>query len=194
MRRGRKAVLVAAAWLLASTGQVASARALGTLLVQVEQAGRICVSRQIELRMMLNLTSDEGCLPTDAAVDADAMRQFCSNPAQYEWQFVERQKMLLPFNSEAGSVVSTAQSAQLVRPDMNALKWSLHHVLVVEGNLLRGESNLLARRRFFIDEASWLILYGEGYDLNKVVTRSFIVDLDQSLSINRHGRWYAWGK
>ncbi len=52
MRRGRKAVLVAAAWLLASTGQVASARALGTLLVQVEQAGRICVSRQIELRSL----------------------------------------------------------------------------------------------------------------------------------------------
>jgi hypothetical protein len=43
-------------------------------------------------------------------------------------------------------------------------KLTRHICLIVEANLHQGQHNVNAKRRFYIDEDTWYILLGEGYD------------------------------
>ncbi len=49
-------------------------------------------------------------------------------------------------------------------PNPDIIRWKKHRVWGVEAILHPGERNVLARRRYYIDEDSWYILLGEQYD------------------------------
>ncbi len=59
----------------------------------------------------------------------------------------------------------TAQSAFLDHfLDPNIIRWELHRVWVVEATLHPGERNVLARRRFYVDEDTWNIGVSDAWD------------------------------
>jgi hypothetical protein len=69
-------------------------------------------------------------------------------------------------------------------------RWEKHSVWVVEGTLQPGESNVLARRRFYIDEDSWCILLGEGYDIAGTMVKCYMLFKGTTPATGKQGRWY----
>ena len=89
---------------------------------------------------------------------------FYGNPSQYDWRFIAKQELLVPYNCEIVPCHIPPDLSQGKFPHPGTIRWERHRVWVVEGSLQPGESNMLTRRRFYIDEDSWLILLGEAYD------------------------------
>jgi hypothetical protein len=115
----------------------------------------------------------------------------CSNPAEYEWRYVGKQEMLVPYNCNIAQLYRAQAPAKSKLPDHAAIRWEKHQVWIVDGILRRGESNILARRRFYLDEDSWLILLGEGYDNSGTMVKSFVLLHGAPPAAGRQGRWYS---
>lgn len=116
---------------------------------------------------------------------------FCSNPAEYEWQCLGRKEMLVPYNSDAAPVGSVQDLMELGFPHASKLRWEKHRVWIVEGTLRRGESNVLERRRFYLDEDSWLILLGDGYDRAGTLVKCYLLYKPAAVAVSKRGRWFA---
>jgi hypothetical protein len=48
--------------------------------------------------------------------------------------------------------------------NQDRLRYELHRVWVVEGTLAAGKHHVAPRRRLYIDEDTWLVLYSEAWD------------------------------
>lgn len=116
---------------------------------------------------------------------------FCSTPADYEWKYADKKKKLIPYN--CGSLPATSSGELIERqfPHPESIRWEVHNVIIVEGTLRSGESNILARRCFYIDEESWVILLGEGYDSRGNVVSCYMLSMSENLGISPRGRWFS---
>jgi len=120
----------------------------------------------------------------------DESSSFCSNPAEYDWKYIGKQEMLVPYNC---GTVPFHDMRDLLQPKFSNPKitrWEKHSVWVVEGTLQPGESNVLARRRFYMDEDSWCILLGEGYDIAGVMVKCYMFFKCTTQATRKQGRWY----
>jgi hypothetical protein len=117
----------------------------------------------------------------------DERLSFCANPAEYEWRYAGRQDMLVP----DGGVSWGDLPPQPGAPASVVPRWQRQLVWILEGILQQGESNILARRRFYIKDGSWIILLGEGYDRADRVIKYYIADHDLSPATRWRGRWYS---
>jgi len=89
---------------------------------------------------------------------------FYGNPSQYDWKYIAKQELLVPYNCN-NIHFHTAQEVFLANfPNPDIVRWEKHRVWIVEATLHPGERNVLARRRFYLDEDTWFALLGEGYD------------------------------
>jgi Protein of unknown function (DUF1329) len=89
---------------------------------------------------------------------------FYGNPSQYDWTYIGRQELLVPYNCN-NIHFHTAEEVFLAKfPNPEIVRWEKHRVWVVEATLHPGEQNVLARRRFYMDEDTWYAVLGEGYD------------------------------
>jgi hypothetical protein len=116
---------------------------------------------------------------------------FCSNPAEYEWKYIAKREVLVPCDHNAAALNDKGDDTQRNYPDAGVIRWEKHFVRIVEGTLHRGESNLLALRRFYIDERSWMILMGEGYDHAGALVNYYMRYKAANTDKPAEGRWYA---
>jgi hypothetical protein len=89
---------------------------------------------------------------------------FNGTPMQYDWRFINKEEMLVPYNCNAMHFHPAQEVLQPKFPSPDIVRWEKHRVWIVEAQLKPGQTNALARRRLYIDEDSWLALLGEGYD------------------------------
>jgi hypothetical protein len=100
---------------------------------------------------------------------------FYGNPSQYDWTYIEKKEMLVPYNCNK-QVFSTLQEMcgpHFIKPEF--MRWEKHRVWVFEGNLHPGIQNVDIRRRFYADEDTGLILLGEGYDGNNFMWKGYMI-------------------
>jgi hypothetical protein len=86
---------------------------------------------------------------------------------RYDWRFVEKKEMLIPYNNNK-MLVSPSETTYIpnfVNPDV--LRWELHRVWVVEATLHPGERNVLARRMLYVDEDTWTVGVVDSWDGNE---------------------------
>ena len=148
-------------------------------------------TRQDYVREALDEAFGGQKLMSSGASSIDEISSFCSNPAEYKWEYLGRKEMLIPYNSDAAPVDSVQHKMESGFPHTSKLRWEKHRVWIVEGTLRRGESNVLGRRRFYLDEDSWLILLGDGYDCAGTLVKCYILYKPAALSISKRGRWFA---
>lgn len=116
--------------------------------------------------------------------------QFCTDPQRYTWRSHGKREIHMPFHRLQGAYAEAESLLVTALFDRRAFRWERHHVWVVEGQLRRGESNILQRRDFYIEEASWQILYGEGYNLKNDLIRYYLLNAEEMSVMSRRGRWY----
>lgn len=91
---------------------------------------------------------------------------FTGSLEKYDWKYISKKEMYIPYNNN-GQCLASYQEAHLphfINPDV--IRWELHRVWVVEATLHPGERNVMARRRFYIDEDTWQLNISDEYDAN----------------------------
>lgn len=109
---------------------------------------------------------------TNGLTNFDDSSCFYGSPQKYDWKFIDKREMLIPYNCNA-SALATAQ--ELVRPgfpNVDLIRWEKHRVWIVEATLHPGERNTSARRMCYIDEDAMLMVLTDMYDADNNMVKT----------------------
>lgn len=124
------------------------------------------LSGQGRVRMAPEYAYDTPSPFTDGVSGYDEYYGFNGAHDRYDWRYIANKEMYIPYNNN-GLALATAEDAHLVHflnPDV--VRWELHRVWIVEATLHQGERNVLPKRRFYIDEDTWMVGVNEAWDAN----------------------------
>lgn len=100
---------------------------------------------------------------------------------RYDWTLVGKQEMYVPYNTY--KLTYNTDVSQLTTPNHLApqfVRWEKHRVWVVEGKLKDGARHIYHKRRFYLDEDSWVALASDQYDARGQLYRGSFAFLTQS--------------
>jgi hypothetical protein len=83
---------------------------------------------------------------------------------RYRWKLIGKQEMFVPYNTQRFHTVPVPALLGPDHPNPDHLRWELHRVWVVEATLAPDKRHVMPRRRFYLDEDSWLALLADGWD------------------------------
>lgn len=94
----------------------------------------------------------------------DEVQGFFGQLDRFEWKLVGKQEMLIPYNNNGfvGAKLGDALSKHHLNPDQ--VRWEKHRVWVVEATVAAGKRHAVPKRRYYLDEDTWLIALMDGYD------------------------------
>lgn len=97
-------------------------------------------------------------------VNLDEYYLFFGGLDRYEFKLLGKREMYVPYNNNRFYARPVRAVAGPKHADPDALRYELHRVWVVEGTLAAGEQHVSPRRRFYLDEDTWLVLYSDSWD------------------------------
>ncbi|MFO1392864.1 MAG: DUF1329 domain-containing protein [Steroidobacteraceae bacterium] len=103
---------------------------------------------------------------------------------RYEFRLVGRREIYIPYN--AYKLVYQSKREDVLRPNVvnpDFVRWELHRMWVVEATLKKGERHIYAKRRFYIDEDSWVALACESYDARGELFRTGFAQMAPSYDV-----------
>ena len=152
----------------------APARLAGSILLVHEYADQVKAPRQAwiynagqrRVRLAPNVSYDNPGSASDGLRTNDDFLMFNGATDRYNWKLAGKKEMYIPYNAYKISGNFT-KLADMIRPghlnpDFN--RYELHRVWVVEATLKEGTTNVYAKRVFYIDEDSWMIVAADKYD------------------------------
>jgi len=102
----------------------------------------------------------------DNLITADDVDMFNGALDRFDWKFVGKQELYIPYNnfqlSNAAHDADNLLHKGHINPDLT--RYELHRVWVVEGTSKAGIRHLYSKRRFYLDEDSWSIVYADQYN------------------------------
>jgi len=105
----------------------------------------------------------------DDICNYDEFNGFSGDLHQYDWNYVKKQEMLIPYNCNKLRHADPEQVIGAYFIDPSVIRWELHRVWVVEATVHPGMRNTLARRRVYFDEDSWMVALSDCYDANNKI-------------------------
>ena len=99
----------------------------------------------------------------------------------YDWKLVGKQEMYVPYN--AYDFVFNKDPEAIVTPNHIApaiVRWEKHRVWVVEATLKPGRRHIYHKRRFYLDEDSWIALASDEYDAGNQLFRGSLAFTTQN--------------
>ena len=87
------------------------------------------------------------------------------SPDRYDWKILGKKEIIIPYNSYKllhHSTPETALGPHFVNPDF--VRWELHRVWAIEGNLKPGTRHIYSRRIIYLDEDSWVPVMSDQFD------------------------------
>ncbi|WP_172152037.1 DUF1329 domain-containing protein [Pseudomonas tumuqii] len=100
---------------------------------------------------------------------------------RYDWKLVGKQELIVPYN--AYRVTYEADVNKLLTPnhiEPSSVRWEKHRVWVVEATLKEGARHIYHKRRFYLDEDTWVALASDQYDARGQLYRGAFTFLSQS--------------
>ena len=100
---------------------------------------------------------------------------------RYDWKLVGKQELIVPYNTYRLTYADQAKAlttANHIAPDY--VRWEKHRVWVVEATLKPGARHIYHKRRFYLDEDSWIALASDQYDASGKLYRGAFTFLSQS--------------
>lgn len=89
---------------------------------------------------------------------------FSGSPDQYDWRYIGKQEMLIPYNNNKVYTATSRQFHLPKFPNPDFIRWELHRCWVLEATLHPGKRNVMAKRRMYIDEDTWQIAITDTWD------------------------------
>jgi hypothetical protein len=97
-------------------------------------------------------------------VTLDEYYMFFGGPDRYDWKLLGKREMYVPYNNNALPLKPIKDVLGPAHANPDALRFELHRVWVVEGTLAPGKQHVAPRRRLYIDEDTWFVVYSESWD------------------------------
>ncbi len=92
---------------------------------------------------------------------------------EFNWTIIGKQEMYVPYNAyrlhSGDTRVDDIVTARHINQDL--ARYELHRVWVIEATRRENSDHLYQRRRYYLDEDSWRIMFAEHYDENGAVHR-----------------------
>ena len=100
----------------------------------------------------------------DGLVSMDEYYLFYGGLDHYDFKLLGKKEMVVPYNNNRLYLqpASAVLGPKHANPD--SMRYELHRVWVVEGTLAKGQHDIVAKRRFYLDEDSWFALYSDAWD------------------------------
>ncbi|MFJ4067825.1 DUF1329 domain-containing protein [Pseudomonas sp. NPDC089996] len=136
---------------------------------------------QRRVKLAPNLAYDTPNPGTSGSGTYDDVFVFNGALDRYEWTLVGKQEMYVPYNTY--QLTYNTDVKQLTTPNHLApqfVRWEKHRVWVVEGKLKDGARHIYQKRRFYLDEDSWVALASDQYDARGQLYRGSFAFLTQS--------------
>jgi len=94
----------------------------------------------------------------------DEVMGIMGHPDRYQWKLVGKKEMYVPYNANA--LVTAKEQEAFAKGHMNPdkLRWELHRVWEVEATVASGKRHAVPKRRYYLDEDTWLLVLMDGYD------------------------------
>jgi len=153
---------------------VSPARLAGNVLLahetinQVKEPRRAWVynSGQRRVRRAPQVAYDGPGTAADGQRTSDNFDLFNGATDRYDWKFVGKREMYIPYNSyELSSTQHEYDDIIKVgHVNQDLTRYELHRVWVVEATLKEGSRHIYAKRVFYIDEDTWQIALVDHYD------------------------------
>lgn len=121
---------------------------------------------QRRVRRAPNVAFDNPGTAADNLRTSDMTDMFNGSLAKYDWKYVGKREMYVPYNSYKAHSDKT-KIEDMIKPgfvDPDVLRYELHRVHVVEATLKPGQRHINPRRTVYLDEDSWQILLMDHYD------------------------------
>jgi hypothetical protein len=100
---------------------------------------------------------------------------------RYDWKLVGKQELIVPYNAYRVTYADDANkllTANHMEP--SSVRWEKHRVWVVEATLKEGARHVYHKRRFYLDEDTWVALASDQYDARGQLYRGAFSFLSQS--------------
>ncbi len=133
------------------------------------------------VKLAPNLAYDTPNPGTAGAATYDDAFVFLGALDRYDWKLVGKQELIVPYN--AYRVTYEADANKLLTPNHLApefVRWEKHRVWVVEATLKEGMRHIYHKRRFYLDEDTWVALASDQYDASGQLYRGSFAFLSQS--------------
>jgi hypothetical protein len=119
---------------------------------------------QGRIRKAPELTYDTPSSGADAVANYDEYFVFYGREDRYDWKLIEKKEVYIPYNNNKMVHVSAEEGhlPNFMNPDI--VRWELHRVWVVDATLRPGERNVVAHRRYYVDEDTWHATLGDEWD------------------------------
>ena len=87
------------------------------------------------------------------------------SPELYNWKLIGKQECYISYNNWRTTNVED-QGALLTKDffEPEAVRWELHRCWVVEADLKEGSKHIYGKRRYYLDEDTWIASMGDLYD------------------------------
>jgi hypothetical protein len=89
---------------------------------------------------------------------------YFGGPDRYIFTILGKREMYVPYNNNRLYLLPASASIGPHHEVADAMRYELHRVWVVEGVLAPGKHHVAPRRRLYIDEDSWQVVYSEAWD------------------------------
>jgi hypothetical protein len=96
---------------------------------------------------------------------ADQYPMFAGSLDRYDWKLIGKQEMIIPYNNfkfVAKRKVSEVYGG--LYPNRDLMRYELHRVWKVEATVKQGMRHMFAKRVFYFDEDTWMIMEADQYD------------------------------
>ena len=119
---------------------------------------------QRRVRLAPENTHDRPNAFTIGASNMDDINMFNGSMDRFDFKLIGKKEMYVPYNCyKATYFIDEKELLGPHHPNPDPLRWELHRVWVVEGALKEGKRHNYSRRRYYIDEDSWLILAADNF-------------------------------
>jgi hypothetical protein len=96
---------------------------------------------------------------------ADQYPMFAGNLDRYDWKLVGKQELYIPYNNF--KFVAKGKLADIylgLYPKRDLMRYELHRVWKVEATVKQGQRHMFAKRTFYIDEDTWMLMAADQFD------------------------------
>ena len=137
------------------------------------------------VKLAPNLAYDTPNPGTAGSGTYDDVYVFNGGLDRYDWKLVGKKEMVMPYNTYALTYIKDPKP--LTTPNHLApefVRWEKHRVWVVEGTLKDGARHIYHKRRFYLDEDSWVALASDQYDARGQLYRGSYSFFTQSYDVD----------
>ena len=121
---------------------------------------------QRRVRRAPNLQYDVPNSVFSGITNFDEYNGFYGSPDHYSWKLLGKKEMYVPYNENR---LTNLSADELLGPKTyrsGTVRWELHRVWLVEGELAPGARDTVPRRTMYMDEDTWQIVVQDEYDAN----------------------------